>query len=138
MVEPEGFRGEFWLLAADCEIYGSTLVFEPLYRNLGFWSSENDHAVWTMNVAKEGKYIVRLDCACPPESAGNTYVLSIDDIALSGKVPGTGNWDTYRQINVGVVTLKPGRKQLTLRSAGKLNENLMDLKSVRVTPVETD
>ena len=60
------------------------------------------------------------------------------DTVLAGKVPSTGNWDTYRQINVGVVTLKPGRKQLTLRSAGKINGNLMDLKSVRVTPVETD
>jgi putative membrane-bound dehydrogenase-like protein len=138
LIEPEGFRGEFWLLASNSEIYGSTLVFEPLYRNLGFWSSENDHAVWTMNVTKAGRYIVRLDCACPPESAGNAYVLSIDDVTLSGKVPSTGNWDTYRQISVGTVTLKPGRKQLALRPAGKINGNLMDLKSVRVTPVETD
>lgn len=138
LIEPEGFRGEFWLLASDCEIYGSTLVFEPLYKNLGLWSSEDDHAVWTMEVKKPGRYIVRLDCACPPEAAGNPFVLSIDDVTLSGEVKSTGNWDTYRQMHVGFVTLKPGRKQLTLRPAGKIKGHLMDLKSVRVTPVETD
>ena len=102
MVEPEGFRGEFWLLASDCEIYGSTLAYEPLYRNLGMWGSENDHAVWTFNVTKAGKYIVRLDYACAAESAGNRYQLLVGDITLCGaKSPSTGNWDTYRQVNVG-------------------------------------
>ncbi|MBI2827001.1 MAG: c-type cytochrome [Planctomycetia bacterium] len=138
IVEPEGFRGEFWLLASDCEIYGSTLTFEPLYRNLGMWGSENDHAVWTFEVTQPGKYIVRLDCACAPEVAGNGYQLLVGDATLAGKAPSTGNWDTYRQVTVGVVALKAGRQQVVLRPAGKLTGYLMDLKSVRITPVATD
>jgi putative heme-binding domain-containing protein len=138
VVEPEGFRGEFWLLASDSEIYGSTLAYEPTYRNLGMWGSENDHAVWTFNVTQETKYIVRLDYSCTAESAGNSYQLQVGDVTLGGKVASTGNWDSYRQANVGVIKLKPGKQQVVLRPTGKLNGYLMDLKSVRITPVATD
>jgi len=138
VVEPEGFRGEFWLLASDCEIYGSTLAYEPTYRNLGMWGSESDQAVWTFNVTQQTKYIVRIDYACAAEVAGNSYQLTVGDVTLGGKVASTGNWDTYRQATVGVITLKPGKQQVILRPIGKLNGYLMDLKSVRITPVATD
>jgi len=138
LVEPENFRGEFWLLASDCEIYGSTLAYEPTYRNLGTWGSENDHAVWTFNVTQETKYIVRLDYACAADVAGNSYQLQVGDVTLGGKVTSTGNWDSYRQATVGVIKLKPGKQQVVLRPTGKLNGYLMDLKSVRITPVATD
>jgi putative membrane-bound dehydrogenase-like protein len=138
LVDPEGFRGEFWLLASDCEIYGDTLAYEPVYRNLGMWGSASDHAVWNFEVTKAGKYIVRLDYACDASVAGNPYELTVGDVTLSGKVPSTGNWDTYRQLTLGRVTLKPGRHQAVLRPAGKLSGFLMDLKSVRITPIETD
>ena len=138
LVEPEAFRGEFWLLASDCEIYGDTLAYEPVYRNLGMWGSASDHAVWNFDVAKAGKYIVRLDYACDASVAGNPYQLAIGDITLSGKVASTGNWDTYRQMTLGRVTLKPGRYQAVLRPGGKIAGYLMDVKSVRITPVETD
>ena len=29
MLRPEALRGELWLLAAQAQIYGRTLVFEP-------------------------------------------------------------------------------------------------------------
>ncbi len=138
LVEPEGFRGEFWLLASDCEIYGNTLVFEPVYRNLGMWGSASDHAVWNFEVTKAGKYIVRIDYACDDSVAGNSYQLTVADTVFSGKVPGTGNWDSYKQLTVGRATLKPGRYQAVLKPAGTIAGSLMDLKSVRITPVETD
>jgi putative membrane-bound dehydrogenase-like protein len=137
-VEPEGFRGEFWLLASESEIYGATLAYEPTYRNLGMWGSESDHAVWTFNVTQKTKYIVRLDYACAADVAGNSYQLIVGDNTLGGKVASTGNWDSYRQATVGVITLKPGKQQVVLRPTGKLNGYLMDLKSVRITPVATD
>ena len=138
VVKPEALRGEFWLLASDCEIYGDTLAYEPVYRNLGMWGSANDHAVWSFQVERAGKYIVRIDYACDDEVAGNAYQLAVGETVFSGKVPGTGNWDRYRQLTLGRATLKPGRYQAVLRPAGKIEGYLMDLKSVRVTPVATD
>ena len=100
VVEPEGFRGEFWLLADDCEIYGDTLAYEPIYRNLGMWGSPTDHAVWTFEVTKAAKYVVRIDYACEESVAGNPYQLTVGDTVFAGKVPSTGNWDTYRQLSL--------------------------------------
>lgn len=138
VVEPEGFRGEFWLLADDCEIYGDTLAYEPVYRNLGMWGSTTDHAVWTFDVKKAGKYVVRIDYACEESVAGNPYQLIVGDTVFAGKVPSTGNWDTYRQLSLGRLSLKPGRYQAVLRPDGALTGYLMDLKSVRITPVGPD
>ncbi|HVU86580.1 MAG TPA: PVC-type heme-binding CxxCH protein [Pirellulales bacterium] len=138
VVEPEGFRGEFWLLASDCEIYGDTLAYEPVYRNLGMWGSTTDHAVWTFDVKKAAKYVVRIDYACDEAVAGNPYQLTIGDTVFAGKVPSTGNWDTYRQLSLGRLSLKPGRYQVVLRPDGAIAGALMDLKSVRITPVGPD
>jgi hypothetical protein len=135
LVEPEDFRGEFWLLASDCEIYGETLAYEPVYRNLGMWGSTSDHAVWNFEVVKKGKYVVRIDYACDDSVAGNSYELVVGDTVFGGKVPGTGNWDSYRQLSLGRLTLKPGRYQVVLRPTGKIDGYLMDLKSVRITPI---
>lgn len=138
LVQPEDFRGEFWLLASDCAIYGDTLAYEPVYRNLGMWGSPSDHAVWEFEIVKAGKYIVRIDYACDEAVAGNPFQLIVGDTVFAGKVPSTGNWDSYRQHTLGRATLKPGRYQAVLRPTGAIEGYLMDLKSVRITPVETD
>jgi hypothetical protein len=122
-------------LANDCEIYGDTLTYEPIYRNLGLWGSTTDHAVWTFEVKRAGKYVVRIDYACEESVAGNPYQLIVGDTVFEGKVPSTGNWDTYRQLSLGRLTLKPGRYQVVLRPGGAIAGYLMDLKSVRITPV---
>src|SRR5262249_11760812 len=63
------------LQARSAEIYGPTLVLENQYGNLGYWSHPDDHAVWTLNMPKPGKYAVWLDWACPDANAGNTFVI---------------------------------------------------------------
>ena len=48
-------------------------TLESKYANLGYWSGDEDHADWTVEVKKAGKYTVWLDWACAPEAAGNTF-----------------------------------------------------------------
>ena len=136
LVQPEGLRGEFWLLATDAEIYGQTLVFEPQYRNLGYWQSDNDHAVWSLDVVRAGKYAVSLDYACDHGTAGQSVAVEIAGQRLTAKVPGTGNWDTYRQLQLGQVELSAGRHELIVHADGRLRGPLLDLKSVRLRPVK--
>lgn len=135
VVASEKLRGEFWLLAETSEIYGSSLVFEPQYGNLGWWSSADDHAVWSLDVTRPGKYAVSLDYACDDGTAGQTIVVEIAGQRLTAKVPGTGNWDTYRQLSLGQVDLKPGVQQLVVRGDGPLRGALIDLKAVRLRPL---
>jgi putative membrane-bound dehydrogenase-like protein len=127
--------GSLHLLAGNGEIYGSTLVLEKQYGNLGYWSSLDDQAAWAVEVPRPGKYTVMFDYACEDSSAGNVYQLRAGDASLTGKVAGTGNWDTYKQTGIGEVRLAAGRQQVVLRSAGKIKGAMIDLKEIRLVPV---
>jgi putative heme-binding domain-containing protein len=136
LVRPEGLRGELWLLAKDCEIYGKTLVFEPQYGNLGYWQSDDDHAAWSLEIVRPGKYTLSLDYACDNSAAGQTVVVDVAGQQVTTKVPGTGNWDSYRQLQLGQVELATGVQPLVVRPDGRLAGPLIDLKSVRLHPVK--
>ncbi len=69
------------LLPKNAAIFGKTLVLEEKHANLGYWSSEDDHAVWTLDVPAAGNYVVEIEWACADDSAGNTASLQV----------GTGN-----------------------------------------------
>jgi putative heme-binding domain-containing protein len=126
--------GSLLLTAKLSEVYGSTLVLEKTYGNLGWWSSEDDHAIWTVEVPKAGKYEVWLDYACEDKSSGNRWVLTAGTERLTGVVGGTGTWDTYKQLEVGELTLTEGRQRLVFRSVGKVAGALIDLRMVRLAP----
>ena len=127
--------GSFRLMPSQAEIFGSTLVLEKQYGNLGFWASEDDHAAWTVDVPKSGKYAVTLDWACDNGSAGNTFVLQVDAERLTGKVAGTGTWDNYKQTKIGEMRLQKGEQRMVFRSVGKITGSLIDLRGIRLAPV---
>jgi putative membrane-bound dehydrogenase-like protein len=129
--------GSLTLPATAAEIYGTTLIFEPQYKNLGYWSSADDYAAWTFRVPKAGRYLAVLEYACDNGNAGNMFAIDTDGGTLTGKVTGTGNWDTYRKLNAGVVNLPAGEQRLTMRpEAGIRGGALIDLKAIRLTPVK--
>jgi putative membrane-bound dehydrogenase-like protein len=127
--------GSLLLSAANGEIYGPTLVLEKQYGNLGYWSSEQDHVIWSVEVTKAGKYEVWLDWACEKSEAGKRFLLQAGPNQLTGRVASTGNWDTYRQAKVGEIVLPAGRQRLTFRSAGRIFNPLIDLKSIKLVPL---
>ena len=126
--------GSIRLLAMQARIYGPTLVFEEQYRNLGWWSNQEDHAAWNLEVEQAGEYRVQLDYASADGAAGDSYLLSIAGQTVGGKVPSTGNWDTYKSLNVGTVKLGKGPAELLIRSDGPVKSALMDLRGVRLLP----
>ena len=102
------------LYATNCEIYGSTIVMEHLYKNLAHWQSENDRVVWTIDVPKAGRYTVLVNYACLEKTAGNTWLLEAGDQSLSGKVAATASLDSYQEIAVGRLDLPAGTQQIVL------------------------
>jgi hypothetical protein len=126
--------GSIRLLATDCRIYGPTLVFEPLYRNLGFWGSPDDRAVWDLEVPAAGEYRVVLDYACHDDTAGNRVVVEAAGQTVSGKIAGTGVWDQYRRKTLGELKLPAGSVRLTIRADGPLQGYLMDLREIVLDP----
>ncbi len=99
-----GADGSLKLSAQNCAIYGSSLIFEKPYANLGYWSNVDDYAVWTVVLPKAGRYEVWLDYAWVKNgTAGNTLVLQAGDEKVTGKVAGTGTWDDYKQAQIGTL-----------------------------------
>ena len=133
-VAPVRDDGSIRCLAIHARVYGPSLVFEEKYRNLGFWGSAKDHAVWSLNVPKAGRYRVTLDYACANETQGNRFVLAAAGQTLRGVAGGTGTWDDYRSLQLGQLELPAGSTELAFRSDGEPKSFLMDLRMIRLTP----
>ncbi|MFN5322306.1 MAG: neutral/alkaline non-lysosomal ceramidase N-terminal domain-containing protein [Planctomycetota bacterium] len=126
--------------ASAAEVYGETIVYESNspFRNLGFWSGERDHAVWSVELPKAGRYDLYLDYACNPDTAGNGFVVAGPSGELAGVVESTGAWTEYRWKKVGELQLQPGRQRLTIGFSGpRRGSALMDLRTVVLVPAGT-
>ena len=131
VVKPESDRS-LYLRASNAEIFGRTLVYEQQHGNLGWWTSAEDHAVWTVHIERPGRYAVHLDWACDDKTAGNSFQLEAGKHTFTARVEGTGGWDQYRQEKIGTMTLAEGLQRITLRPKGSLKGPLLDLKSLRL------
>lgn len=129
-----GINGRLQCLATNGRIYGPTVIFEERYRNFGFWQSEGDRAVWTLDVPAPGSYRVTLDYACHNDAAGDAFVLEVAGQSLTGRIEGTGTWDNYRGKSLGEVQLPQGQVELQFRSAGPVRHALLDLREIRLAP----
>jgi len=128
--------GSLKLTAANAAIYGPSLVLEKQFGNLGYWSSAEDKAVWTVAVPKSGRYEVWLEYACDNGMAGNTFVIESGRARLPAQVAGTGTWEKYKQVQVGSLALEAGERTVTMRSEGSIMGALIDLRGMRLQPVK--
>jgi putative heme-binding domain-containing protein len=128
--------GSLTLGAAAAEIFGPTLVFEPQYRNLGWWTSPDDRAAWTVQVPAGGKYEVWIDWACPKADAGNAFTVEAGVESVTSRVEATDGWEDFRQAKVGELSLDAGEQRLAVRAAPPFKGILMDLRGVRLVPVK--
>jgi putative membrane-bound dehydrogenase-like protein len=127
-----GEGGAIVLRASAAEIYGDTLTFESMYRNLGYWSTLNDRAAWSFEVERPGRFEVWLDYACADPSQGNHYVLDTGKARLEGTVAGTGTWDDYRRAKIGELDLAAGRQRLEMRPAERIKGAMIDLRAIEL------
>ena len=129
-----GEDGSIVIPATAAAIYGPTLVFESKYRNLGYWQSKDDYAVWTIELPASGAYDVEIDYACDNSTAGNVLLLSTDGRELRGSVPGTGTWDNYRTWKPGRIELRRGTNRLTASTPTPPQGAMIDLRTIRLKP----
>jgi putative membrane-bound dehydrogenase-like protein len=127
--------GTLQLYPTTCEIYGPTIVMERLYKNLGKWQSENDRAVWNVELPKAGRYAAVLNYACLDKDAGNSWVLEVGDKMLTGTVAGTHSIDRYQELRLGEIELPIGAQQIVFRSAGPIKGSFMQFGGVLLKPI---
>ena len=131
-------KGVLVLAATNCRIYGPRLTFDQEFRNLGWWISDEDRAVWSLTVPRTGEYLVFFDSACTEEEAGKRFVMEVGGNRLTGIVESTGSWNTYREVEIGKVRLTKGIAELSLRSVGEIESELMRLRTIHLTPIESE
>jgi putative membrane-bound dehydrogenase-like protein len=129
-----GKDGRLHLLPANGAIYGSTIVLEKRYGNLGYWYKPEDHAIWTVELAKETTFSVWLDYACAKDSAGNVVAIQCGGETLKHKVASTGSWDTYQLQSIGTLRIPAGRHEIVVRPEPQIHGALLDLKAVELRP----
>src|SRR6185503_16037393 len=109
--------------------FGKSIVVEKKYGNFGYWSNPEDHAIWTVEVPKIGRYDVWIYYACDPKSAGNTLVIQTGLERVKHEVYSTGSWDEYRGVKIGDLQLAAGKQEIVVRSQGAIRgAALADLK----------
>jgi putative membrane-bound dehydrogenase-like protein len=128
--------GSIALLATAAEVYGPTLTFEERYKNLGYWGSDDDRAVWTIVVPAAGKYEVWIDWACPRSEAGKGLMIESGGASVTARVEATANWEDYKRARIGELRLEEGELRLTARALPPLKGYLMDLRAIRLVPVK--
>jgi putative membrane-bound dehydrogenase-like protein len=125
--------GVFRLLPSTAAVYGKTIVIEEKYRNFGFWSSPEDHVVWTVEAERADNFDVWLYYACATDSAGNKLTIDAGDKRLTFKVPSTGSWDEYRGEKIGTLNLTKGTQEIVIGPDGPIRGALVDLKKVELS-----
>jgi putative membrane-bound dehydrogenase-like protein len=128
-------NGKYHLPARFAEVRGPTMTFAVPQYALEYWQSIEDFAVWEVDVAKAGTYLVDLEYGVPSQAAGNVMSLEGGAKPLVHTLASTGGWETYKTARIGEIELAAGRQRITVKPVGdKLKEALMDLRALTLTP----
>ncbi|MEO1997970.1 MAG: c-type cytochrome, partial [Planctomycetaceae bacterium] len=122
------------LPATAAEIFGPSLVLEQQFKNLGYWSSEADHADWMIRVPADGVYSVEFDYAVEESCAGDELRLTVAGKRISGRVPSTRTWENYQTWKLGSIRLPRGLSRLVVSTPTKPKQALIDLRHIRLRP----
>jgi hypothetical protein len=133
MMQPS-VDGVIHLTAGNAEIFGDTLVFEPNYRNLGYWESDNDRAVWIARLPKQGAYDVYLNYAVPEEKPNNRVRVEASGAQVVAQIPATGSWEKYELKKIGNINLNEGDQTITIRGEKPFRGPLLDVKEIVLAP----
>jgi arylsulfatase A-like enzyme len=118
------------------------------------WTSTEDRITWDVEVAAEGKYEAVIQYTCPKADTGSIVELSFNgsrveitvsepnDPPLLGaehdRVPRQGESyvKDFQPLRLGVMDLKPGRGQLTLRALKVPGQQVMEVRMVLLTLIK--
>ena len=134
LITPED-DGSLRLTAAAGSPYGQRIEYMPEWEAFGWWR-DDDHVEWEVEVPETGRYEVWMEWSVSDASAGNPYVFVANQRVLRGFIQPTGGWEEFDTAKIGELTLPAGRHTMAMKSASEYEEALMDLREIRLTPVE--
>ena len=131
-----GKNGDIVLPASAATIYGQLLQYRTTLDVLAPWRRADDVVEWVVKLDAAAHYNAHVVLAADDASAGDHFVLETDGSSAQGTVIDTGDYNTFREVPAGRIQLKAGINRLILRPQGPLKEELADVRSVRLVPLE--
>ena len=138
VVKP-GEKGAISLHARYAIVHGEMLRFEPQpHKNtVGYWVKEKDWAEWSCVATKSGRYNVTLRYGCGDGQGGSDIELAVGETKLPFTVEATGGFQSWRDVEVGVVELAANSMTtVTAKPVNKANNAVMDIQQITLTPAE--
>jgi hypothetical protein len=130
--------GQIELSAGAAALHGPGLQYRDADPDhVAVWRQLNEWLSWDLE-AHQGSYAVDISYGCDAKTAGSTFAVSIGTNRLSAKVIDTGGWNRFQTVRVGQVHLGPGLQSLRIKPTLILKGGVMDLHSIRLTPVNAD
>ena len=124
--------GVLLLPASAAKTYGQKLAYRAALNVLAPWRIETDVAEWLIQVPTPGDYEVRVTLAADEASAGDAYVVEVENASVKGVVQSTGGYESFKEQSAGIIKLKAGVQSLLMRPAGALKQELADVRAVRL------
>ena len=134
---PQQMDGIVSLHARTADIHGSLLRFEsPPHRDaLSCWKRMEDWPSFEFELGKAGKFDVELLYCCHKEDAGSKVEITVGSHKLSQIVQETG--EKFEPRVIGSVELgRTGRHCLSIKPQAKPGKLVMDLRRVRLLPLQ--
>jgi hypothetical protein len=134
-VQPDG---SLLLKAEGARIHGYKmhLVLKPT-PTIIFWIDPQESIEWPQAIGKKGKYSVEITYSCP-ESAGGEVIVAAAANKITAHPEHTADWFTFTTTKVGTIAVLNDQTTLSLRSNGRINRALINVRSVKLTPVADD
>ena len=123
--------GSITLKAQEADLAGG-LQLEQDPPNIGFWTSAEGTASWTIDVDSSDTFKVTLVYALSPGNGGE-YRLSLGVQAITGSLAVTKGWQDFTKVEVGEIAAARGRAVLTIKPTKAPTGGLMNLRSVTLT-----
>ncbi|MFI5377990.1 MAG: alpha-L-fucosidase [Tepidisphaerales bacterium] len=123
--------GTITLSAATAALHGQRLRLDANKENLGYWTNADDWASWEVQVAKAGKYNVKIELAATGTAS---FDLAVGEQTLRVKFPATGAYTKYETRIVGTLELAAGKATLSIKPV-KEGWKPVNIRNVKLMPV---
>ncbi len=133
-----GKDGTLFLDGPLAEIHGHPLLYEtPPHKNtIGYWTKIEDYPSWDIQLAQPGAYKVLVRYGCGKDSGGSAIDFSAGGVTIPWTVEETGGFQTWRDLELGTMSLPAGRHSFTVKVKSKPGVAVMDIPWIKLIPTE--
>ncbi|MCP4069501.1 MAG: hypothetical protein GY741_14600, partial [Phycisphaeraceae bacterium] len=106
--------------------------------NLGYWSSTEASASWSVRLEPGRRYEVAIDLACSDKTSGGRLELACGDQVIEIPVPATGGWDRFEIRGLGDFTAPEidSASEVVLRATSIPGEAVANVRGLVFRPIE--